>query len=227
MKTFLAFSFQDEDRDLARNVEALIASQNIGVLTGKKPVGGGVAPEVQGRINESNTLVGLLTRREALLNGGWSTHQWVLDEIAWARARGKPTIAMIEEGVRTDGMFAANQRIDLDRQHPLDAFLTLSETLGQWRQAIGRSVKVQIAPSAIAQRIGKEELSLEFRLWLKGQYTEWRGIAAVPEPGGTFVHIDGVQDDHLIQLRAKHQRRVWQSHATSQWLLVQLNEDDQ
>lgn len=222
MNIFLAFSYRDDDKPLAQYVERLLASQLVKPVTGERLGGEQLSQEVQNRINGSDALIALLTRRDQLQAGGWTTHQWVTDELAWARANGKRAIAIVEDGVSQGGMFQPHECIPLNRDKPLEAFIRLAETISSWKQDIGRMVKVQIAPEAIADKLGEENVICRRRFWKQGSFTDWQKVTPVPEPGGTFVYLDGVQDEHLVQLEAAEAGKTWQSPATSQWMLVQL-----
>jgi len=222
MNIFLAFAFRDEDKPLVGYVERLLASQFVQVKTGENLGGGQLTPEVQRRIEECDALIAILTRRDPLQNGGWTTHQWVLDELVWARAKEKRAIALVEEGVNAGGMFQPHEWVALNRDNPVEALLRLAETVGTWKRDAGRVVKVQIAPEEIANRLGDGGITCRHRLWQQGKYTDWHEVTPVPEAGGTFVYLDGVRDDHLIQIRAEEAEKNWQSPATSQWMLVQL-----
>ena len=224
MKTvFVAFSFNDEERSLVSAVEHLAASHYIKVVTGEDLGGEQLTPAVQRRIDQSEGLIALLTRREEKKSGGWTTHQWVQDELAWARTKGKRGIALVEEGVDASGMYAPHEYIPFDRSKPLKAFVTLSETLGTWKWEAGRMVKVQILPLSLAEKVGRcNGCKCRHRFVVEGKFTEWKEVSVVPEPGGTFVYLDGVRDDHMIQLSVEADNGRWVSPAASQWMQIQL-----
>lgn len=222
MNIFMAFAFRDEDKPLVGFIERLIASQFIQTSTGERLGGEQLTPEVQKRIEESDALIALLTRRDKLQSGGWTTHEWVKNELVWARAKGKRAIALVEADVDVGGMFQPHEIIPLDRTNPLEAFVRMAETVGGWKQDTGRMVKVQIAPEAIASKLGDSGMSCRCRLWQHGKYTDWHEVTPVPEAGGTFVYLNGVRDEHLIQIEANEAGSFWHSPATSQWILVQL-----
>lgn len=224
MKIFLGFAFRDQDKDLVNHVDRLLASQGIQPLTGEALGGEQLNPAVQQRIDEADGTVGLLTRREKKKAGGWITHQWVADEVAYARARHKHAIALVEKGVDVNGMYQPHEHIPFDRAAPLPAIVRLAETVGQWRRAHGRTVKVQILPQSLAARIGRGDnnATCRYRLCLQGHYTAWTDATLVPETGGTFVWISGVQEDQLVQIEVREGKKVWLSDATSQWLSVTL-----
>jgi hypothetical protein len=223
MNIFLAFSYREEDKTLASHVGRLFASQNVKPVTGERLGGEELTPEIQRRINGSDALVALLTQRDQLVAGGWITHPWVQSELAYARDNGKRAIALVEEGVVVNNdMYQAYECIPLIRNNPLEAFIRLSETINGWKQDKGRTVKVQIAPETIADKLDNNNVVCRRRFWKQGNYTDWQKVTPVPEPGGTFVYLEGVQDEHLVQLEAAEAGGIWRSLATSQWMLVQL-----
>jgi hypothetical protein len=225
MKIFLAFPFRQEDKGLVSYIEQLLASQFISIITGERLGGEQLTPAVQARIDQAHGLVGLLTRRDQKVEGGWTTHQWVLDEIAYARAQKKRVIALAEDGVDVGGMYQSHECIQFKRDNLVEALLVLSEQVGLWKKEFGRTVKVQILPESLAKKIGTatSNIRCRHRLCFQGRYTEWRDVTPVPEPGGTFIYVEGVEDDHLVQIRVEDERKIWQSPATSQWMQVQLS----
>ena len=224
MRIFLGFSFGDEDKTIVDQVDQLIASHLVQVTTGERLGGDQLTPAVQKRIDEGDAIVAMLTRRDRRQDGKWTTHQWVLDEIGWARAKGKRAIALVESGVEISGMFQPHEYIVLDKAHPSEALLALSETIGLWRKEVGRTVKVQVLPDEIAQLIVADEngAKLRHRLWQDGSCSQWQALTPVPEIGGTFVFVKGVQDDHLIQLQVQQANKSLESSATSQWIQVKF-----
>lgn len=226
MKVFLAFSFRPPDRDLVGHVDQLIASHyRARPLTGENLGGEQLTPAVQDRIDKCDALVAVLTRRDAKQAGGYTTHQWVLDELGYARNNKKLAIALVEDGVDIGGMFQPHEYIPLDPAQPLAAFLRLSDTLSLWKSEKGRTVKVQILPPDFGARIGAggNGMQCSYRLWNQGKYGPWIEATPVPEgAAGTFVYVEGVQDDHLIQIQFKVKAKLLQSAATSQWLQVEF-----
>jgi hypothetical protein len=226
MKVFLAFSFRPEDKEVVDWVDRLMATQEIRPVTGEGLGGEQLTPAVEARIDECDALVALLTRREAIANGGYTTHSWVRDELGYARAgRRKPAIALIESGVSNDGMQQPHEHIPFDRANPVPALIRLSETLRTWKREMGRTIKVQVLPPKLAAAIPRGNgVRCRYRKWLLGRPTPWVEVTPVPELGGTFVHVEGVQEEHLIELEVEHQGKTWYSPATSQWMQITLEE---
>jgi hypothetical protein len=224
MRVFLAFSFRDEDKLLVRRVQQLLESLSTLVITGERLGGEQLTEAVKARIRDCDALVGLLTRRDPLANGGWTTHEWVKQEIQHARDNGKRAIALVEDGVKVEGMAAPHEHIPIQRQDLLDPMLILAENVALWRRELGRTVKVQILPPELAQRVGGDGAGIKcrHRLWRNGKFTEWKEAVPQPEVGGTFVYIENVQEDQMLQVSIQEPNKTWQSVATPQWLSIQL-----
>lgn len=228
-KIFLAFSFRNEDHELANSVEQVLASQDIRVTTGEHLGGEQLTPAVQARITQADGLIALLTRRDQLAGGGWTTHQWVQQELDYAHNNQKPAIALIEDGISVGGMSAPHEHIPFNRANPLAAFLALVETVGLWKQQAGRTLKVQILPEDLARKVGRGtgNFKCKYRFFVNDESSNWRDAVPVKEPGGTFVYVKGVRDEHTIQILVENQQKKWSSPATSQWMQIQLSPEEE
>lgn len=226
-KLFLSYSFRDEDRSLVSQVERLLASHHLLVVTGQKLGGEMLTPAVMERIESCDGLVSLLTRREQKASGTWTTHDWVRDELNHARGKNMRAIAMVEDGVDVGGAYGEHERIHFSRESLEEAFLALSETIGVWKAEAGRQLKIQILPEILAEQAAMTlgEMSCQYRFGSAGNFTEWKQALQVPEEGGTFIYITGVKDDQMIQLRISHAGTQWQSRFISaQSLPVELKQ---
>jgi len=171
MRVFLAFAFHDVDRELVGYVDQLLGSQYVQALTGEGLGGEALTPAVQARIDRCDALIGLLTQRERIQDGRFTTHPWVVDELGYARAHKMRAIAVVESGLDVAGMYHPHEYIPLERNKPLPAFLRLSETIGEWKREVGRTVKVQILPAALARRVvaTKAKFAAHIDCGLKGR----------------------------------------------------------
>jgi hypothetical protein len=121
------------------------------VTTGRRLAGGQLHPEIRNRIDNSDGLVALKTRRDRVGEpdeNRWRSSPWIDYEYNHAREQDKHAIALVENGVEIDGgPFDGYERIALDRDDPLETFLALSETLWQWKERTGIRRVVQIRPN--------------------------------------------------------------------------------
>ncbi|MDT4952957.1 MAG: hypothetical protein QOJ02_1095 [Acidobacteriota bacterium] len=223
-RIFLAFAFRPNDRELANQVQQLLGSHDVPAVTGENLGGEALTPAVKGRIDDSDALIALLTRRDKITDTKYTTHQWVQEELNYARDKEIRTIALIETDVDVGGMYASHEYIPFDRENPLPAFLRLSDTVGQWKREIGRTLKVMILPPDLARTVGQDEIKCRYRFFAE-KWTKWNETGeAIRETGGTFVFLAGVRDDYIIQLEVKLQDAKWQSVATPQWVQIELSQ---
>lgn len=223
---FLSFSFRDEDRPLVTQIERVLANYELYPVTGRRLGGASLTPAIMRRIEESDGLVALLTYREPQA-GQPPYSQWVWDELQHARQQNKRAIALVEAGIQVGGAFASHEHIPFTRQAWTDALLDLSDTLSLWRREEGRRLEIQILPKSLAEQVALDtgQMRCSYRFFRDDQFTEWQEAEKVPKVAGTFIHITGVRDDCLIQLKIEYRGRMWQSLAmSSEHLPVELQE---
>jgi hypothetical protein len=229
---FLSYSFRPEDRnrirDLLDDLDHLLASHGIRSVRGKYLGGEPVWQEIEKRIQAADGLIALLTRRDQLASGNYTTSPYVLQEIGRARTVGRRTVALVETGVTDDqlGAEAGNERIFLDQSNPLPCFIELSEIIGVWKAQAGRTVKIQILPEDLARQVGQSngQFRCRYRLASDGKFSDWKDIEPIPETGGTFLYLRGVNDQHAIQVEINKEQRRWFAPAQSQWIGIRLEE---
>lgn len=226
-KVFVSFHFSDDfdspDRQLANRVEGLLRSHGLDLSSGAALGGGPLTDKVRKLIEESDALIALMTRREQLANGEWTTHPWVQDEYGHARGKNMRAIALIETGVAMGGMYQQNEYIPYNSADSLTAFLRLSATLGVWKEESGRLVKLKIQPDQIALDYGTDA-EWRYRFYSSGAYSNWQEIPLSREPGGCFLDLPNVPDGALIQIQTRSNAGLAESINTPQWVYVDLEE---
>jgi TIR domain len=220
LTVFLAFSFQRRDEELVRRVEALLESHGVRVETGENLGGQALTPAVKKRIEDSDALVALLTRRDQLVGGGWSTHDWVRDELNHARTKRKLAIALVEAGINTGGAYQEHERIEFDPRTESVALVKLSQNIAEWKRQVGGLIKVRILPDDLSQTLASLPggAKCEARITREGKTSKWLGATLVPEPGGVYAYVRGALEDALIQLRVKVPGETWMSRSVPQWM---------
>ena len=204
---FLSHSFAEEDRNFAFQVERLIRSHGLVVCTGKNLAGRSLSAEVTKLIESSDGLIALCTERAR--NPVASTHPWVLQEYAIARAAAlrdptKQALSVWQTGIAVQGIDTGFEHVDYDPPRPADAFLRLSEILGEWKQRAGRLLKVQLMPEDIARQIGRssDRVQCLYRWQANGQEAEWIAGRVRREVGGIFGYLRVPDTAEMIQVRA-------------------------
>ncbi|MCH7986516.1 MAG: hypothetical protein IH847_08025 [Acidobacteria bacterium] len=101
---FLAHSFDPADQAVVGCVTDSLGTIGIKVFTGEKPRANRISEKVKKLIDEQYLFVGVFTRREKLSHKNkWNTSPWVIDEKAYAVAKGRKLILLKEAGVDSIG----------------------------------------------------------------------------------------------------------------------------
>jgi hypothetical protein len=145
--------------------------------------------------------VAVLTQRPNEAEG--TTHPWVLQEFGHARLSGKQAIGIYETGVPVAPGDNGFEHIDYARDDPLPAFVRLSETIGEWKQAAGRLFRIMIMPPEVAQSLGAraDQLRCECRFLVEGEDTPWKPAKVRREVGGVYVFLRVPDDVEAVQIR--------------------------
>jgi hypothetical protein len=202
----------------------VLYSHGVRPFTGDHVGGDALEEGVKERIDACHYLIALATQREP---PGDTTHPWVIHEYGYAKAQRKKAIALVECGVTWAGMYAAHEYIPLDRTNPCAALLKLSITIGKWKEQAGQTWTLQILPDELADKLALEgsNYTCMYRIFEQPMhYSSWCPITPVPQPGGVFLYVTGLNDRQLIEVRVSTNRATWQSPATPQSMPVILRE---
>jgi hypothetical protein len=221
---FVAQWFDGKDRDLVTQVGEILYSHGMGYVTGRVAGGGHLDDAIKQKITACDGLVALATRREELAGGGWTTHPWVMSEFEYAKGQSTHVIALVEGGVRWEGMHAGHEYIPLERERVSEALLRLSRTLGEWKENAGKLVKLRVHPDELAERLKNAgpRFRCRCRFLERGNHSDWRDITLVPEPGSVFLYVPGVRDSQLIEVEVRSDNETWRSPATPQFMPIEL-----
>ena len=224
-KIFLGFSFRQENDQLVRDIDRVVHSHGLVLVTGEILGGQGLNAQIQTRIKECDALIALFTREQQLQGQNiWLPTQWVMDEYVSARARNQLAIAIIENDVQSGGAYAQNEYIKLDRAAQAETFIRLSETIGLWRAESGRSLEIRLLPQAAATLATNGVARCEYRLVPPGGMpTPWQVGRAARKPGGVFLIVQGVKVDQAIEVKITEGNNArWSSVESPQWVHIEL-----
>jgi hypothetical protein len=114
---FVGHSFAEREREVVSSVVQALASVGIHTETGERPAADKISVKVKRRIEAQHMFVGVFTRGDRLgRRQRWTTSAWVIDEKAYAHARGKRLILLRENGVDSIGGIQGDQEyIPFDR----------------------------------------------------------------------------------------------------------------
>ena len=198
------FSFRPENDHLVRDIDRVVRSHGLVLVTGEILGGQGLTQQIQTRIKESDAVIALFTREQKLEGKEeWLPTQWVRDEYSSARGRSQIAIEMIEQGVQLNGAYSENEHIKLDRAAQSEAFIRLSETIGLWRAESGRSLEIRLLPDAAATLAANEEnAKCQYRLCRRSEADRLEGGKSAIKPGSVFLVVR-----HWCEITVKIWRR--------------------
>jgi hypothetical protein len=221
-RVFVAFSFNLHDRPLVRDIEVVLGSFGIRPDGGEVLAGEPLDEAILKKIKASDGLIALVTRRPG--DEAYST--WVWTELTAARVLSKPAVGMIEKGLKVPkGLFSQNERIELDPTEPLPAFLKLVQSVGEWKRAAGRRLRVNLLPDELAQliRVHRDYATCDYRYVKDGEPDgDWRPATISPGVGGTLAFLRGAADELLVELRVRMPGQTWISIHSQQWTHITL-----
>jgi len=223
-KVFLAYPFREENQRLTREIDRLVRSHGLALITAEVVGGEDLTAAIKDSLSKSDALIALLAKdRKFDGKEEWSTTDWVKSELTDARTRGQRAIAMIEKGVELRGLHAGNEYIPFDRKDPHEAFLRLSETIGLWKEAAGRFLEIRLVPEAAARVAAAAGTKCRCRIIQNGRPGEWQTVRARPKPGGVFVEIAGVKQGEDIEIELiEGEQAKWRSDESPQWVHIEL-----
>jgi len=115
MKVFVGYGYNSNDKWINELVIPFIREFGCEVLTGEEMQGEDLTDGVISRIADSDVCIGFLTRRGKASKGVFSTHSWVISELAVAVTKSIPFFEIREKGVDPQkGITGNRQRYEFD-----------------------------------------------------------------------------------------------------------------
>src|SRR5262245_56213403 len=179
-QVFLSYTYKPhpdyvaETENLRRSVGIVIESLDLRVATGEDLGGEALTDEVKEQIEKADALITLLTPwKDGLRNK--AQPQWVVEEFAHAKAKGKPAIRILHSDFAAAGMYAANEYIAFSPNKLTDVLLKVMRTLALWRKQSGRPIEIEIATDAGGARFDPGRVKLcEYQIFLDYEKSAWR-----------------------------------------------------
>lgn len=101
---FIGQSFTVSDANMNDMIKGLVEAYGLPCSTGEKPRAESVSVKVRERIDEHAIFLGIFARRDKIKGKSeWTTSPWIIDEKAYAFAKGKKLILLKETGVGSIG----------------------------------------------------------------------------------------------------------------------------
>ena len=126
---FVGHSFDKKDKPIVDSVVRLFTIMGVEVVTGEKPRADRVSSKVRMRIEACDAFVGIFMRRDKIVGKQeWTTSAWIIDEKAYALAKGKKLILIKEHGISSIGGLQGDyEYLEFSRDRVDDLVLRLLE----------------------------------------------------------------------------------------------------
>ncbi len=126
---FVGHSFAEEDRHLTSQVIRSLDAMGLTVVTGEKPKADHVSAKIRERIDACDAFVGVFSRKDKLTGKPeWTTSAWVVDEKAYALAKGKKLVLIKEVGVASIGGIQGDyEYLEFDRSDVAELIIRLTQ----------------------------------------------------------------------------------------------------
>ena len=219
MRIFIGYGYNERDKWIETLVIPLVEAFGCAVVHGKAVYGGNLPEEVVTAIRSSNAMIGFTTRREVMASNQFSTHPWVVQELAIAYAQDPriPFVEVREEGVISPGGIvegAGAQRIDYRETERAACLLQIAQALRRFREE-SNVTTVRLGPSAVVDQISAHlddvTLAASCQVLRGNTVLPTRPIPIFPIKGGLFVKLRGIADGDLIRITIAARGRTWRS----------------
>lgn len=126
---FMGHSFSEADGDVINCFRSALQAIGIEVVEGDKPKAERISDKVKRLVEGQYLFVGLFTRRDKISRRNeWTTSAWVIDEKAYAFAKGRKLILLKEDRVGSIGGIQGDYEfIEFSRDRLHDALVRLLE----------------------------------------------------------------------------------------------------
>jgi hypothetical protein len=220
MRIFVGYGYNDRDKWIEEYVFPLLAAMRFDIAHGKVVYGGGISDEIIKVIRMSDAMIGFTTRRGDPEDGGYRTHEWVVQELTSAAAFIDPKIPWVE--VRESGVMppggaldaAVVQRINYREDDRARCLVEIAQAANRFEE-LTRITPVRLGPGDTADVIAGVSQDPSFRC----EYEVLRHlrqlpaerVAVLPMKGSLFVQLRGIQRDDLVRISVSARGRVWRS----------------
>lgn len=232
MKVFLGFGYNDNDTWVEDLVIPFLQTLGCEVLTGENMQGEDLKQGVLERIRESDVCIGLLTKRDDPDGDGvFTTHKWVIQELAAAAAMDNPkipTFEIREKGIDPQkGMLGATQYLEFTDKAIL--LLHLAKFVLKEKGKLAFKT-FMLLPHSFSEAIkpSLRHTTCNYRFWHKGKEYEPQKADLLKMPAGFSVIIRNIpSEDALLELTVDSPGGKWSSGYVSVGSInVELSKSD-
>jgi hypothetical protein len=193
-------TFRKQNESLVENSRTVIEAMGLRCYDGENLGGGGVTQEVENLISECDALVAV-TLPHKTIDDSLVISPWVLKEFEIAKAKQLKTLRIVHEVFQNHQGFGAEEYALFVPKNPIKAILKLTETLGVWKDELGKPCQLIINHEFAVNFDSKNpNHHCKYRLLYRPKETAWKRAFVWKEPGGMFAYIRGIPDKFKIKI---------------------------
>jgi hypothetical protein len=231
MKIFVGFGYNANDVWIKDLVFPIIKAFDAIVVTGEDLHGKIISQEVVDRIRKSDGMFAFLTRRDAIIDGKFTSHRWVYDELSTAISNNIPLVEIRDNKVDDQGGLPGDrQRVEFDLDNKAELIVELVEILADWKRKIIPR-RMVILPKEIVQEarpyISNNTLTCTYKFMDGSKQSQEYNTTPFRFGQGLCVDVCNVpSEEALIQITLKGPQFSWTSDYESVKLLpINLQKD--
>jgi len=220
MKVFVAYGYNERDKWIPGMVFPILEAFGIEVVTGENMSGRIIAETVRERINNSDALIGFLTRRDDLGNGTYSMHEWVKNEISGAWGLNRKFIEVLENGVPSPlGATQDRQYLKYDETRRDWFLVDLVIAISEW--ICENTLRIRLLPSDFYESVKplirqRANILCQYRFLIGSNESGWHTASLFNVPAGVVIDVNTKDlpsrlNDVLIQVTLQANGMTWTS----------------
>jgi hypothetical protein len=213
MRLFVGYGYDQRDQWVEELVFPLLNAMKCEVVHGKVMYGDSLAPAIRSTILSCDALVGFMTRREQV-GEKWTTHRWVIEELATAFGR-IPVVEVREEGVEYQlGMLGGIQHIVYEANRRDRCLVDIAQAISRISETVSHTT-FRLEPSEFVTQfrslINKPGVKCAYRVMRRNVESEFRNATIWRVAGGLSISVDALRTGDLIQLCVSYGDQSWSS----------------
>ena len=219
-KIFISYHFDPKAIELATYIGDLVRGFDIKTEVGENVAGGTLTDVIKKKIESSDAMIFLLTKR-----GPNQNNDWVMAEVSHAQSVGVRTIGILEDGLGWPAPLVGQEYIPFQSIDSGKFWIKLSSSINIWKREMGRSIQAALLPQEFTEQFRDQLHALTASYQMidnRFRKTEWIPCRIGETLGGIGVFLEGVQEHKKIKLKINNNQRIWQSPPISQELQIKL-----
>jgi len=213
MRLFVGYGYHPHDKWVEDLVFPLAEALGCEVVHGKVLHGDALGPQVKELLLDCDAMIGFTTRRE-MAEGRWTTHRWVVEELATAFGK-MPVVEVQEEDVDPQlGMLVGNQRVQYKESERDRCLVEIAQAISHIRQQVSQTM-FRLEPQEFTEQfralINKKGLDCSYRVMRRNIESAFRSTNLRSLSGGLSIYIDGLRPGDFVQICVSYGKQSWSS----------------